>query len=224
MRVLGATLGLLVFSACGTRGVCTPTSCAPGSVCDPQQLICVEAAIDAGRGRDAGVQVDAGVVIDGGVTVDAGVSVCGACALSTPVCDEANRRCVRCTSTTGCFGDTPTCDLAFQGGLGKCEVCVGDGGGCGGSTPVCDTVRSRCVGCLRHMTASAAFATSRPRRASSRAPMVACCSTRARRRSTQASSSPMVVARCAPARAMVASCRASWSAPRASRALATSAS
>ncbi len=150
MRVFAATLGLVLLSGCGTRGTCTPTSCAPGSVCDPQQSICVEASVDAGRGRDAGVVFDAGVVVDAGVAIDAGVSVCGTCALSTPVCDEANRRCVRCTSTVGCFGDTPTCDLSFQGGLGKCDVCVADGGGCGGATPVCDTVRSRCVGCLRH--------------------------------------------------------------------------
>lgn len=144
-------LALVLLAGCGNTARCTSTSCAPGSVCDPVQFICVEAARDAGRG-DAGVVVrDAGAVDDAGMAMDAGqTSVCGTCRLATPVCDEVNRRCVRCTLASGCFGESPVCDISFQGGLGKCEACVADGGGCGGATPICDTVGSRCVGCLRH--------------------------------------------------------------------------
>lgn len=112
-------------------------------------------AADAGRpalGGGAGgglAGLDAGAV-DAGAVVDAGSAPCGACNIATPVCDVVARRCVRCTATQGCFGDLPTCDLAYQGGLGRCEVCVADGGGCGGATPICDTSAARCVGCVRH--------------------------------------------------------------------------
>lgn len=140
---------LVGLSGCGPTGRCTPTSCEPGSTCHPQQGLCVEAPRDAGASRDAGRVLDGGV--DAGTPVDGGpTSVCGACGVTTPICDEGPRRCVRCTASVGCFGDTPVCDVSFQGGLGRCERCLLDGGGCGGATPVCDPVRSRCVGCLRH--------------------------------------------------------------------------
>lgn len=152
-------LSLGLVSACGNTARCTATSCAPGSVCDPLQFICVEAPRDAGR-ADAGLVVrDAGVVEDAGMELGDGgqSSVCGSCRLATPICDEVARRCVRCTLATGCFGDAPVCDISFQGGLGKCEACVADGGGCGGATPICDTVGSKCVGCLRHADCASSF-------------------------------------------------------------------
>jgi hypothetical protein len=114
-------------------------------------MACVAARLDAGVRATDGGRADAGLLDAGGPpSSDAGApTVCGACSLATPLCDEATRRCVRCTATQGCFGDTPVCDIAFQGGLGKCERCVADGGGCGAPTPVCDVANARCVGCLR---------------------------------------------------------------------------
>ncbi|MBE2251112.1 MAG: hypothetical protein IAE78_16350 [Myxococcus sp.] len=153
MRRFCSAAAFALLAACGTRSPCTPTSCAPGSTCEAARGVCVDAPTDAGRASDGGAGADAGIgpVDAGDASADAGpASGCGACAPAIPICDEASRRCVRCTARAGCFGDTPMCDLSFQGGLGKCETCVADGGGCSGATPVCDTLRSRCVGCLGH--------------------------------------------------------------------------
>lgn len=161
--VLAGLAAVSVIASCGKSGRCTATSCEPGSVCDAQQGICVEAPRDAGRGGGlaAGGGVGGGSAAGGqaggaqgggaaGAGVDGGGSVCGACNLAAPICDTKARRCVRCTLVEGCFGETPICDISFQGGLGKCERCVADGGGCGGATPICDQPMNRCVGCLRH--------------------------------------------------------------------------
>ncbi|MCA3016183.1 MAG: hypothetical protein INH41_27685 [Myxococcaceae bacterium] len=130
--------------------------CAEGLTCAPATGLCVAAPDAGGRGGDAG-RVDAGQVDAG--AADAGVgpsgdggsgSRCGACTLATPLCDELAGRCVRCTASEGCFGETPVCDVSFQQGLGRCSRCLPDGRGCGGATPVCDVGSARCVGCLRH--------------------------------------------------------------------------
>jgi len=148
---LGAVVLVAMVSSCGAQGRCDP-ECPAALTCDAQLQRCVATPVDAGRRVDGGAGADAGGVGgDAGQLRDAGPpSVCGVCGLATPVCDEINRRCVRCTSAVGCFGETPLCDVSFQGGLGRCERCTADGGGCGGSTPVCDVPRSQCVGCLRN--------------------------------------------------------------------------
>lgn len=157
VRVLGvsmiAVIALFSWEGCGPTGGCAVSSCDPGSVCDPVKNVCVEAPRDAGRldaGRSDGGAVDAGAP-DAGLEADAGMtSPCGPCNLAAPLCDPIAKRCVRCTASMGCAFDTPICDTAFQGGLGKCEKCLSDGRGCGGATPVCDTLNAKCVGCLRH--------------------------------------------------------------------------
>ncbi|MDX2014708.1 MAG: hypothetical protein SFW67_31205 [Myxococcaceae bacterium] len=145
---VGASLAAM---SCGPVR-CTSTSCPTGLVCDPNTLSCLERRPDGGSTPPDAGRSDAGARDAGPMpTTDAGPpTVCGSCSLATPLCDEASRRCVRCTASQGCFGDTPVCDLSFQGGLGKCERCVADGGGCSGATPVCDVAMSRCVGCLRN--------------------------------------------------------------------------
>jgi hypothetical protein len=144
LRIFVAALAVGFVAGCNCGGAanhpCFGVKCGPGLVCDADTGRCVldgmagDAGASAGGGGATGGSGGGGGSGTGGGT---GSGCTPPCSGSTPVCDEANNRCVVCTATTGCSGLTPVCFTEANAGLGRCMTCLGNQG-CGGDTPYCD--------------------------------------------------------------------------------------
>ncbi|MEN9800606.1 MAG: hypothetical protein RL653_4303 [Pseudomonadota bacterium] len=135
-------LSAVVGCQCGAPNVCATVKCGTGLVCEPETGACVPGTVsDGGTGGTGG-----GV---GGGTGGGAASCSPACSGTAPICDEASGTCKACTSTQGCAGETPFCDLTANGGFGRCMACTTNAG-CSGATPYCDATllpAGRCVAC-----------------------------------------------------------------------------
>ncbi|MCC6336771.1 MAG: hypothetical protein IT380_22615 [Myxococcales bacterium] len=149
LLLLALTIGFVAGCNCGGgtgSDPCVGVKCGPGLTCDPMLGKCVVEGSGGGSGGGAGGAGGGSAGGQGGGATGGGGGATGggngnactpACSGSTPVCDEANNRCVICTATTGCSGLTPVCFTDANGGLGRCMTCLA-GQGCSGSTPFCD--------------------------------------------------------------------------------------
>ncbi|MCU0696174.1 MAG: hypothetical protein MUC96_06585 [Myxococcaceae bacterium] len=140
---------------CGPVSLCESTRCGPGLVCQPSTGRCVLdgtppfiSPTGGSGGSSVGGGSAGGASTGGGDAQDAGVDCPMTCAGQTPVCDRAQGRCVACTATAGCSGATPVCNRLWQGGLGRCQVCLDDNSGCSGATPFCDVTITPAAGCI----------------------------------------------------------------------------
>lgn len=164
LRFLAVALAIGFIAGCNCGGgmsdPCAGTKCGPGLVCDPVLVKCV---VDTGAGGGGGTTgtgggttgtgggttgTGGGTASDGGTGGGSGGTCTQSCSGTTPVCDEANDRCVICTPTVGCGGATPICFTDANGGLGRCMTCLA-GQGCGGDTPLCDVTIPPAGGCYQ---------------------------------------------------------------------------
>ncbi|MDP3500851.1 MAG: hypothetical protein Q8S33_10980 [Myxococcales bacterium] len=158
--VLSAFSVGFVACQCGPADLCEGTRCGPGLTCDPKTGSCVLGGTGGGlSGVGGGLSGTAGGVATGGGSTaggtgggdsaDAGSLSCPmTCAGNAPICDRSVGRCVACTATQGCSGATPVCNRLWQGGLGKCQVCIDDNTGCTASAPFCDVTINPSAGCI----------------------------------------------------------------------------
>jgi hypothetical protein len=140
---------------CGPGNLCESTRCGPGLTCDARSGRCISTGTppdltptggSGGMGAAGGSAGGLGTA--GGDAEDGGVDCPMTCAGQTPVCDRSQGRCVACTARAGCSGATPVCNRLWQGGVGRCQVCLDDNSGCSGSTPFCDVTILPAAGCI----------------------------------------------------------------------------
>lgn len=147
-----------VSCQCGGTNRCEGTRCGPGLTCDPMTGNCVGVGSGGGLGGEGGGLSGTGGGLSGtgggasaGGEADAGNIPCPVtCAGNAPICDRHQGRCVACTETSGCSGSTPVCNRLWQGGLGRCQVCLDDNSGCSTAAPYCDVTiapNGGCIGC-----------------------------------------------------------------------------
>lgn len=158
-RLLVIPVVAAVWAACqcgGSSNLCEGTSCGPGLTCEKSTGRCVFVVGTGGGLSGAGggfIGTGGGESAGGsaGGEVDAGNVPCPmTCAGNAPICDRTQGRCVACTETQGCSFPNPVCNRLWQGGLGRCQVCLDDHSGCSGATPFCDVTivpTAGCIGC-----------------------------------------------------------------------------